>query len=276
MTSKFLPGTQIELISESIPAGRFRHVFFDFDGTISLIRRGWQRVMIPMMARTLAQTPRAESSSEIEQFATELVTRMTGRQTIYQMLALREEVMKRGGAPREALEYKREYLGLLMAHIGRRREGLAEGSLQPDEMLVPGSMETLKALRSRGMTLYCASGTDEPFVREEARLLGIAEYFDGGLFGALDDYENFSKRMLIGKIFCDNKLQGREFLGFGDGFVEIEETKAAGGVAVGVAADEEKRGGIDRWKRDCLIGAGADIIVPHFRESDALLRFLLG
>ena len=30
----------------------------------------------------------------------------------------------------------------------------------------------------------------------------------------------------------------------------------------------------DPWKRDRLIGVGADIVIPDFRDCDALLRFL--
>jgi hypothetical protein len=39
--SRFLPGTSIEIIREAPPGRRFRHVLFDFDGTLSLIREGW-------------------------------------------------------------------------------------------------------------------------------------------------------------------------------------------------------------------------------------------
>jgi hypothetical protein len=63
-------------------------------------------------------------------------------------------------------------------------------------------------------------------------------------------------------------------LAFGDGFVEIEETKKAGGIAVGVATDEANRQGIDEWKRERLIQAGADVIIPDFREQEELIQYL--
>ena len=50
------------------------------------------------------------------------------------------------------------------------------------------------------MTLYLASGTDQPYMREEARLLRIDSYFGGGMHGALDDYRNFSKKILVERI----------------------------------------------------------------------------
>jgi hypothetical protein len=61
---------------------------------------------------------------------------------------------------------------------------------------------------------------------------------------------------------------------FGDGYVEIEETRAVKGLAVGVASDEARREGINEWKRQRLIEAGADIIVPDFRASDQLVQYL--
>lgn len=269
-------GSRTELISKDIPRGRARRVLFDFDGTISLIRQGWQQVMIPMLTDLLAKAPQAGTRVECERVITDMVTRTTGAQTIYQMIEFCKEVRRCGGAPGEPLAYKQKYLDRLHERIRDRREGLRSGSVGPEQMLVRGAAELLKSLRDRGLTLYCASGTDAPFVEEEAKLLGVFDYFDGGVFGARDDYRNFSKRMLIDKIIADHRLQGDELLTFGDGFVEIEETKAVGGVAVGVASDEERREGIDDWKRARLIEAGADIIIPDFREGQALLGFLLG
>ena len=39
------------------------------------------------------------------------------------------------------------------------------------------------------------------------------------------------------------KVAGHQLLAFGDGYVEIEETRKNGGVAVGVASEEETRKG---------------------------------
>jgi hypothetical protein len=61
---------------------------------------------------------------------------------------------------------------------------------------------------------------------------------------------------------------------FGDGYVEIENAVAVEGIAIGVASDEVRRAGINTWKRNRLISAGAQLIVPDFRETDALVRYL--
>src|SRR5687768_1479741 len=105
-TSSFLTGTQIELVNPAITRGRIRSVLFDFDGTLSVIREGWQDVMIPMMVEELMRTPDHEAEAEVAAVVREYVDRLTGRQTIYQMIQLAEEVRKRGGEPREPLAYK--------------------------------------------------------------------------------------------------------------------------------------------------------------------------
>jgi phosphoglycolate phosphatase-like HAD superfamily hydrolase len=191
------------------------------------------------------------------------------------MLRLCEEVRKRGGQPLDPLEYKRLYHERLWERIKGRVEALRAGRVEPDEMMVPGARAMLEALRARGVTCYLASGTDEPYVWDEARVLRIAHYF-AGIYGALDDWRSYSKRKVIERIIEENGLSGEEFVSFGDGFVEIEETKAVGGIAVGVASNEATREGINEWKRKRLIEAGADIIVPDFREHERLVGYLFG
>jgi phosphoglycolate phosphatase len=124
------------------------------------------------------------------------------------------------------------------------------------------------------LTLYLASGTDLKFVRHEAELLGLTSFFSDHIYGALDDYKSFSKKLVIESIIQAHGLRGEELLGFGDGFVEIEEIKRAGGVAVAVASDEVNRRGINAWKRQRLIQAGADIVIPEFRQQERLLQYL--
>jgi phosphoglycolate phosphatase len=273
---EYLPGTEIEIRNADLAPGRIRLALFDFDGTLSLIREGWQQVMVPMMVDILAATPRAESREELLERVRDFVYRLTGKQTIYQMLQLVEEIEARGGTAKTALEYKRDYLDLLWARIRHRVEALNSGEASPEDYLVPGGRDILEALAARGIRLYLASGTDQPFVMDEAEALDVARYFDGGIYGALDNWEDFSKAKLLQKLVEDYELTGPSFVTFGDGYVEIEIAKEAGGIAVGVAANERERAGIDEWKRERLIGVGADIIVPDFREADRLMALLFG
>src|SRR5207249_10548061 len=99
-------------------------------------------------------------------------------------------------------------------------------------------------------------------------------YFGAHVYGALDDYQSFSKQKVIERILRENGLQGAELLGFGDGFVEIEEVKRVGGVAVAVASDEVRRRGVNVWKRDRLVRAGAEIVIAEYRRQQRLLEFL--
>src|SRR5579884_3257066 len=266
---------EIEILRPDLPRGRFRSVLFDFDGTLSLIREGWPQVMIPMMVGVLRETGTRETEAELTSAVEEFVMRLNGRQTIYQMIQLAEEVRQRGGRPLDPLAYKHRYHDLLLERIRGRLAALASGAATPEEWTVPGSHALLEELRRRGLRLYLASGTDLKYVRREADLLGLTPYFGEHIYGALDDYQSFSKKKVIERILREHRLRGEELLGFGDGFVEIEEVRQAGGVAVAVASDEVRRRGVNRWKRDRLIRAGADVVIPEYRRADRLLRFLL-
>jgi len=274
---RFLPGSRIEIICEGRPERPPEHVLFDFDGTVSLIREGWPEVMVPMMVEVLLETGTRETPEELYRLAYDFVMQLNGKQTIYQMIRLAEEVAKRGGKPRDPLEYKQVYHDRLMQRIHSRREGLRSGRLRPEDMVVPGAFDLLRRLRERGVHLYLASGTDEKYVWEEARLLGLDPFFGEHIYGALDDYKSFSKAKVIERILEKNRVEGDRLLGFGDGYVEIQNVKAVGGTAVAVASDEAGRSGEpDPWKRDRLIGVGADLVIPDYREADRLVAYLWG
>jgi phosphoglycolate phosphatase len=270
----FLPGTRIEIVNPDLPRGQFSAVLFDFDGTLSLVREGWPEVMIPMMVDILAETPQAEPREALSEHVEEFVMRLNGKQTIYQMIHLAEEVGKRGGTAKEPLEYKQQYHDLLWERVSGRVSGLKDGSIEPEILTVPGSRELLEQLQAAGCDLYLASGTDQQFVAEELAALKLDAFFGPHVYGAQDEYKSFSKKMIIEKLMADNSLGDGGLLGFGDGYVEIEEIKRVGGIAVGVASDEKYREGINEWKRNRLMRAGADIIIPDYRERDALLAYL--
>ena len=141
---------------------------------------------------------------------------------------------------------------------------------------MPGSYDLLEMLLRHGVTPYLASGTDEEHVKREARLLGVDRYFGEHIYGAQRAYRTFSKKLVIERIIRENGLSGEELLGFGDGYVEIENVREAGGYAVGVASDEAHRAGIDEWKRERLARAGANIIIADYRDLPALEAELFG
>lgn len=255
-------------------AANARVALFDFDGTISVIRAGWIEIMVPMMVELLAECKSGESEADLRVVVEEFVGRLTGKQTMYQMIELAENIERRGGKPEDPLVYKTMYLDRLHARIENRLEDLRSGRVSPDFYMVPGARKLLEALRDRGLKMYLASGTDHVYMHEEARLLDVIQYFDGGVYGALDDYKSFSKKILIQRLIASSEFRGDEFVGFGDGYVEIENVREVGGVTVGVASDEPECRKIDEWKRERLIGVGADFIVPNYESHDELMTAL--
>src|ERR687890_2700331 len=110
----------IEIITSGASAERARVALFDFDGTLSTIRSGWMDVMVPMMVEFLQETSSGESEAELRAVVEEFVGRLTGKQTMYQMIELAENIEKRGGKPLDPLAYKKIYLDRLWNTIEHR------------------------------------------------------------------------------------------------------------------------------------------------------------
>jgi phosphoglycolate phosphatase len=266
----------VEFAPRFRPRAQLSHVLFDFDGTLSLIREGWPEIMLGMFVEMLP--PRAgDIAEEVKQMLFDDMMKLNGKQTIYQMIQFAERIKERGGAPREPLWYKHEYLRRLELKIQDRIERLKKRQVDPDRYLLHGSRRLLELLAERGLNLYLASGTDEIFVKREAELLGVTKYFGDRIYGAKDDYKSFSKKMVIERILRENAVPGERLLAFGDGYVEIENTKEVGGLAVAVASDEASNGSgrIDEWKRERLLRVDADIVIPDYRDAEALLDRIL-
>lgn len=263
----------VEFAPAFAPRPQTSHVLFDFDGTVSLIREGWPEIMVPMFVEMLPALP-GESEEARRKLCFEDIMRLNGKQTVYQMIQLAERIKERGGNPREPLWYKHEYLRRLEERICHRTDGLRSGRLKPDDLLVHGTRALLEELQRRGLTLYLASGTDEQFVKAESELLDVTRYFGRHIYGAQDDYKQFSKKMVIERILRENNIPGEQLLAFGDGYVEIQNTKEVGGLAVAVASDEANNGSgrFDEWKRQRLLGVGADVVIPDFRDAAPLLE----
>jgi phosphoglycolate phosphatase len=266
----------MEQVRPGASAAAAKVALFDFDGTISVIRSGWIDVMEPMMTEILLDLKTGEPEADLQTLIREMIWRTTGKETIYQMMDFASHVRERGGSPLDARVYKQMYLDRLWTVISGRIDDLKSGRVAPEQYMVPGVWRFLESLRERGLKMYLASGTDEVFMKEEARLLGVVPFFDGGVYGAQEDYQSFSKKILIQRIISQTDVRGEEIVGFGDGYVEIEEVKLVGGVTVGVATKEPECAEVDPWKRQRLIGVGADYIVPHYLGHPQLLDALFG
>ena len=260
----------IEILHPGANAPDARIALFDFDGTISTIRSGWVDIMVPMMVEILLDLKTGETEAELREIVLEFVSRTTGKETIYQMMEFAENIEKRGGKPLAPLEYKAEYLRRLNIHIAGRIADL-EAGCPKEKYIVPGAVAFLETLAARGLKMYLASGTDDAYVKRESSLLDVAKYFNGGVFGAQDDLKSFSKGMLVAKIISSAEAEPSQIVGFGDGFVEIDEVKKVGGLGVGLATDEPECLTVDPWKRERLVRVGADYILPNFLEMEGLL-----
>lgn len=268
------------MINPQVRLGGVQHALFDFDGTLSVIRRGWERVMIPLMVEAIAGNHPAPPGLEAE--VADYVDRSTGILTIKQMEWLVTQVRRYGLADEilSARAYKRIYNERLLAPV-RERMARLDGSDDARETLrIAGARDFLHELRARSVALYLASGSDHEYVIEEAAALGVAEFFGDEVYGARDTGPNgappMTKGDVIARILADHDLHGEELLVVGDGPVEIRQGKAQGAVALGIAADEAARQGLDPRKRERLLRAGADLIVTDFTHYGELATLLVG
>ena len=264
----------VETVRYPRSGGKFRYAIFDFDGTVSLLREGWQPIMYDYFTEEILKCPNAPSPEEARALVMDFVDTLTGKQTVFQCMRLESEVQRFGGKPETPLTYKAEYLRRLLERIGERQASLRAGA-DPTPYLVPGVRELLEALNEEGVQCHLTSGTDEVDVIEEAKLLGVDRYF-AGIHGATDQNSTAcSKEQVIKELLEKEHMEGGELLSFGDGYVEMELTKAVGGYAVAVATKEaEKDTAVNSWKRDRLLQAGADCVIPDFSNVPRLMDYL--
>ena len=253
-----------------------RFAVIDFDGTLSLIRSGWVDIMVEMMMEVLRPLPASkESDTQLRDYISNFVLNLNGRPTIYQMDYFVNAARERGGQPESPEYYTQKFLDALIHKADQRIESLKSGDCTTDDLLVPGARALLTDLQSRGVQLTLASGTAVVNVKREARLLEIDHFFEDRIFGPGEDSREFSKLAVMKQILDNSGADGTHLLGLGDGFVEIENVKELGGIAIGCATDETHRSGnVEPWKRTRLIQAGADIIVPDYRNWSKLSEML--
>lgn len=270
--------TDIEILRD-IERGQIKHALFDFDGTISLLREGWQDIMQPVCVEMIAGIDAHHAIAEIEVEVAAMIEETTGIQTIFQMERLADMVRARGIVPQERVlspaEYKQVYNERLMVPVRDRITRLERGELKREDVMVSGVDNFLQLLRDRGVTLYVFSGTDQDDVRNEAAKLGVAHYF-AEIWGALPSVEEYSKEKVIRELITRHNLHGPEVMAVGDGPVEIRNIKEHGGIALGVCSNEKTGRGWDNSKRPRLTKAGADVLVADFQEAPLIEAVLFG
>lgn len=265
----------LDILNPQVRTGRVRFALFDFDGTLSVIRRGWEGVMIPLMLECIGggRPVPPEVQAEVAAY----VDHSTGILTIKQMQWLAQAVRQHGWAePRSALEYKQLYNERLLVPVRARLTQLDGSQAARDSLMIAGARDFLAALAARGVMLFLASGSDHEYVAAEAGLLQIDHFFTGGIYGARSAAETDSKEAVIGRIVSENQLAGEELLVVGDGPVEIRCARQVGAVGLGITANEDTRCTPDPRKQARLRAAGADLLVPHFLHAAELADLFCG
>jgi phosphoglycolate phosphatase-like HAD superfamily hydrolase len=280
--ARYIDESEIEMITEPLPILNIRHAIFDHDGTISTLREGWEKIMEPMMIKAVLGDQNGTADDKlfhrVKNRVREFIERTTGIQTIAQMHGLVDLVREFGRMPEGQILSAAKYKGIfneeLIALVNVRLEKLDTGELDISDFTLKGAVPFLRALQHAGVRLYLASGTDENDVKREAERLGYADVFDGGIYGSIGEVAKDAKRVVIERIM--NEVNGAfdQLITFGDGPVEIRETRRHGAVAIGVASDELRRFGMNLEKRRRLIRAGADALVPDFSQWQELWRLL--
>ena len=272
-------GSEIEIVGELPARRKITHAIFDHDGTISTLRQGWEAVMEPMMIKAILGGQYASADETLYARAVrrvrEFIDKTTGIQTLVQMQGLVKLVREFGGTPLDEFRYKEIYLDALMGLVRERLHKLREHELDVADFTVKKAPEFLQRLHDAGVKLYLASGTDEKDVFVEAEALGYAPLFAGRIYGAVGDATQEAKRIVLDRILNDiGPANVAQVVAFGDGPVEMRETRKRGGLTIGIASDEVRRYGLSPSKRSRLIRAGAQVVVADYSQMDKLLNLL--
>jgi len=258
----------MEWLSKNKPVLPVDAVVFDFDGTISTLRCGWEEVMEPLMTELLG-----EDSLELVR---EYNNDSTGVQTIFQMMWLSEQMnILEPAVEHDPWLYKAEYNRRLMVSVNQRLQRAFEGDVKQKEFMIKGSRELLKMLIDNGVSLYVASGTDDADVKKEVAALGLTEYFSE-IRGAPEGRVDCSKEAIIRELIIHKGITGNGLAVVGDGKVEIAIGRENGARTLGVASNERVLSGVNPVKRTRLLKAGADAIIGCFGNITALAKFFFG
>jgi phosphoglycolate phosphatase len=253
------------------------HAVFDFDGTLSWLRHGWPEMMVDVLRQQFSLLP-GESERTLHDLLLREILALNGKPSIHQMRRGAELALQRGGHPPEPEALLHEYQRRLEAAIADRTHAILSGKSDREDFVIHGARRVLERLAALGLRLIILSGTRQDRVQEEARLLDLARYFGPHIYGGTADVAQSDKRAVLERLLRQEGIPASRLLAFGDGPVELRITKELGGSAVGLASDELHNGSgrIHQPKRLQLLEAGADILLPDYRQPEVWLPRLLG
>ena len=262
------------ILQNEKPKRPIRAVLFDFDGTISTLRSGWEEVMRSMMLEMIAgDAPVTDSlRNEVDAY----IDASTGIQTIFQMQWLCQYIKTYGtkkDMPEDPWWYKDIYNERLMQVVDKRKAALASNTAQREQFLIAGSDTLLEAFRRKGLELYVASGTDDEDVTAEVGILGLKHYFSR-IAGAGYRSLQCSKERTLRDLLKKSGYEGEELLIMGDGKVEIALGREIGAWTIGAATDESLRRGLNPAKQGRLKSAGAHVIIGDYLDTEEIIGWM--
>ncbi|MBV5313087.1 MAG: HAD family hydrolase [Prolixibacteraceae bacterium] len=281
--ANYLPQTEIEIVNAWKEKLQLKHAIFDHDGTISTLREGWELIMGPMMVKAVLGKKYQEADEALYQKVlarvNEYIDKTTGIQTLVQMKGLLDIIREFGCVPEDEMldefGYKKIYNDELLLMVKVREEKYRSGELALEDFTMKNAVSFLQKLHDAGVKLYLASGTDEEDVKKEAEALGYVHLFEGRIYGAVGDVTKEAKKIVLDRILSSiGESSFGKLITFGDGPVEMRETRKRGGIAIGIASNELKRFSLNESKRSRLIKSGADVIIPDFSQLNQLLSLL--
>jgi rfaE bifunctional protein kinase chain/domain len=279
----YIENTEIEIINRWNIKPEVKHAIFDHDGTISTLREGWELIMAPVMIRAILGDRYDEADESLFRKVSirvkDYIDKTTGIQTLAQMYGLIDLIREFGCVPKDKIldpsGYKNLYNNELMNLVREREKKLANGELSIDDLTLKNAVPFLRLLFDSGIKLWLVSGTDVEDVTNESRTLGYEHLFEGRIYGAVGDIKKEAKKEVLDQMLDKmNASSSAEIITFGDGPVEMRETRKRGGLTVGIASNELRRYGLNEQKRTRLIKAGADIVIPDFSQYQGILKLL--
>jgi FMN phosphatase YigB (HAD superfamily) len=271
------PNSTIELRAPLSPRPDIALIVFDFDGTLSWLRHGWPGMMcdafgphFPLAAGETREAVRAQWLSEI--------LALNGQPSIKQCQRLVAILRERKETDLDPFTVRDDFQRRLDAAIARRTGRIQSGEVSADDYVIYGIHAFLAHAQTKEIEMAVLSTTAQERLEEELALLGLRGFFGRHIYGGKGDPTKFSKRVIFEQMLAEEKISGGHLLSFGDGPVELRDTKELGGVAVGVCTDEERNGSgeCDPHKRTGLFAVGADVVIPDYRDAAPLLDYILG
>ncbi|MCX5714608.1 MAG: HAD hydrolase-like protein [Candidatus Omnitrophica bacterium] len=246
-----------------------RLAIFDFDDTVSTALSFGMQIEEDMAIEILSGEN--EPTEAIRQEAHELMIGYLGRPVDQLVLQAIANAQGRGIIViKDAAAYCVEYRKRRDARLKQEEKFWPQ-----NPPLVKGIIPLLEYFHSRRIPCYVITGGDVAAREYVAEKIGLKKYFKG-IYGATGEAGNrqFNKADLIRVIMAREKAEGREvrpgqIAVFGDGQADVQNAKAVGAIAIGLAVDEARE--------KPLINARADAIVnKDWSDLDGIISFLFG